>query len=289
MPPAGPGTPGGYSGQPPVAPGQPQYTQVLPAGTYVDPAYGSPQYAPPGYPPQGPYGNDPYAANPYGYGPPPKKRSRGPAIVGGGLLVLALCAGGGFYAAHAFTSTTKQDASVNVPLVPLPEPSVAAPSPDVSPSPDVTPSPSDQASPGAAGLPGQTFADPDLRDFAGNRVQNAQCTEQQPASLNLSGVTEAVSCQFKNFTVRYLKWDGPGSRDQYFQSVSGGLGGQVNVERNAVWANRRGEQQGRFVSGSQSNDSQQYVYWNSFTATVSGELVIAGSRRSNAENAWRSL
>jgi hypothetical protein len=291
-----PGSGAGYGGEPAQYPPPNPDTQVLPPGPYIaaeNPTRVQPGYGPPGYD-RGLPGYDPgYAPGPPGYGPPgygppgyvpgpPPDKSRKWAYIFGGILVLVICAGGGFYGAYALTQSTAKVPSA----APSPPPVLASDSP--APVPSAPPSPSEvpSADP-SAGVPGQVFADPELRDFAGNAAQNAQCQEQPPGDF--AGVTEVVNCQFSNFTVRYLKFDSGAGRDQYAQRVRDGLDGQLDVQRNSVWTNRRGERQGRFIAGSQENDTRQYVYWNSDNAAVSGELVIGGSRRSDAEQAWRSL
>jgi hypothetical protein len=286
-----PGSGAGYRGEPTAYPPPNPDTQVLPSGPYiaagnptrVQPGYVQPGYVQPGYPP-GPPG---YGPPGYFPGPPPDK-SRKWAYIFGGILVLVICAGGGFYGAYALTQST---AKVPGPAANTP-PVIASDSP--APVPSEPPSPSDVPSPSGVpsadppvGVPGQVFADPELRDFAGDAVRNAQCQEQPPGDF--AGVTEVVNCQFSNFTVRYLKFDSGAGRDQYAQQVRDGLDGQLDVQRNSAWSNRRGERQGLFIAGSQGNDTRQYVYWNSDNAAVSGELVIGGSQRSDAERAWRSL
>jgi hypothetical protein len=227
-PQAGPPGPPGYGAVGPPGPyGPPDpHTQILPAGHYDAPPPGGyvpppGSYPPGGYPPGPPGG---------GYPPGPPERSKRGLYIAIGVLVLVLCAGGGFYGSYALTQTGKSQA----PPAAASQPPVV-PTEEEEPVPDA-PSPAPSESP-TAGVPGQAITDPELQQFAGDAPARAQC-EQQPAT-QFSGVTEVVDCQFGNFTVRYLKFGSESARDEYAEFVRAGLEGRLQVQRDSFWATRR--------------------------------------------------
>jgi hypothetical protein len=226
------------------------YTQPLPPGAYVE------------------YPDEDYA---------PKGRDYRKIFLG--VLGVLLFAGSGFYAAYFFTQDAIEAPNrVRAQPTLLPTPASEAP----SEAPSESPPPSPSLSPSANAEP---FQDPELRDFAGRVARNDEQCRADPAT-NLANVTEAVTCELDGFSVRYLKFTDSSARDSYAESVRDGLDGALDVQRDSFWTDR-GRQQGVFVAGSQNNDNSQYVYWNSLREDVSGEMIVQGGSRRNAERIWR--
>jgi hypothetical protein len=200
-----------------------------------------------------------------------------------GVVAVAVVAGGGFYAAYAFTQNaidTPQKSALPTLPSPIQNQPTQAPATDAptdSPTPDAT----------TAAPPAGVFSDDALRRFAGRVADNPdRCKSLDPGTL--ANVTEAVTCQFDNgFTVRYLKFSDTDSRDSYTGRVRKGLDGQLDVKRNSFWSSG-GKRQGRIVEGSQNDGNTQYIYWNVFNDAVSGELLAQTDNRRDAERFWRN-
>lgn len=309
----------GYGGYDPNASGygQPQppdYGQQPPDYGQQQPGYGQPDYGQSGYPEPtsgypGPssgypdqgasYGQpDPYGTQPYpggypgdpgygqpggGYPPPPPPKSKTGLIVGivVGAFILVLCLGGGIFAA--------------VKIIPGDDPTestrpTASATGDVSetPTPSETSSPEDCESAPTSG-DAEEFKDCELRTFAGRGITSAtSCEAKNPSDYQ--DVAEAVLCQYTGgYTVLYIKYDSEADRDAYEKFVRDGLGGKLKVDKDNYWT-QSGVRQGVYLAGertSSSNTKSRYIYWDSSSKPLSGEMVAPSTDAAAAEKFWK--
>lgn len=253
-----------YGGGPPPGPAYPPQSGP--------PARGAgPRSAPPAY---GPSSGSAYG----GYPPPPKGRRTGliAGVLAGVLALLLVVGGVGWFAFRDSGSGT------------------AGPSASVDPSGDDTvqsgPTPATSASVSASGTTGPGFAafqDPELREFASRGIRTAaKCTAKTPAAVG-KGLDEAVLCEYTNaFTVLYVRYSSNSERDVYSNSAKNGLGGRFVVDKNTTW-DTDGAKKGNFVGAKDTGNGTRFVYWDSFTEPVSGELITKTSSAEQAEQFWK--
>jgi len=285
-PPPGPGhppppLPPGYGGQRGSAYGQPSGPPAY--GQQAGSPYGS-GYGQPSGPPA--YGQRPGAAgygepgvSPYGSYPPPPPGRRTGLVVGvlAGVLALLLLMGGlGWYFAAGSDDTDTATTD--------PTPTTAEPSPSASPTATGTASPSalPTTGPGFA-----AFRDPELRAFAARGVRNAaRCTAKAPASVG-KGLDEAVLCEYTNaFSVLYVRYTSNSERDDYASSAKNGLSGRIAVDKTTTW-DADGVMKGNFIAAKDTANGTRFIYWDSFTEPVSGELLSKTTSATEAEQFWK--